>query len=232
MNLSTKVLNVARMCPWPFRWLIVVLRSGLVPAALSEHWFIERLAPVVGLPARQEQWVRAIMYAECARLLAPLDPPRLNVLEISPGVWQFGSRFAFKSLRQVDFPDFDICKDALDENAFDLIIADQVFEHLLWPYRAGRNVYKMLKPGGHCLITTPFLIRVHASPTDCSRWTEVGLRHLLAECGFPLDTITTGSWGNRSCVIANFKSWAPVTMFTSLRSEPNFPVSVWALARK
>ena len=228
MNLSTKVLNLARMCPWPFRWLIVVVRSGLVPAAMSEHWFIARLAPVV----RQEHWVRAVMYAECTRLLSALDPPRLNVLEISPGDWEFGSRFAFKSLRQVDFPDFDICKDSLEENSFDLIIADQVFEHLLWPYRAGRNVYKMLKPGGHCLITTPFLIRVHASPTDCSRWTEVGLRHLLAECGIPIDRITTGSWGNRSCVIANFKRWAPVTMFTSLRSEPNFPVSVWALARK
>src|SRR5882672_7036903 len=174
-------------------------------------------------------WARTVMYRECFRLLRDLDPSKLDALEISAGkVWK---PLGFQSFTEANFPEFDVCSMTLPLR-FDLIIADQVFEHLLWPYRAGRNVYKMLKPGGHCLITTPFLIRVHASPTDCSRWTEVGLRHLLAECGFPLDTITTGSWGNRSCVIANFKRWAPVTMFTSLRSEANFPVSVWALARK
>ena len=27
-----------------------------------------------------------------------------------------------------------------------------------------------------------------------------GLRHLLANCGFPLEKIVTGYWGNRACV--------------------------------
>jgi SAM-dependent methyltransferase len=114
---------------------------------------------------------------------------------------------------------------------FDLIIADQVFEHLLWPYRAGRNVRSMVKPGGHFLMTTPFLIKVHESPVDCSRWTELGLKHLLAECGFPLEEIRTGSWGNRACVRANFRRWARKG-FRSLANESEFPVTVWALAKK
>jgi hypothetical protein len=103
----------------------------------------------------------------------------------------------------------------------------------LWPYRAGRNVYQMLNPGGYVLVTTPFLIRIHDQPVDCSRWTELGLKHLLAECGFPMKNIRTGSWGNRACVIANFTEWphyAPQQH--SLDNEPNFPLVVWALAQK
>jgi hypothetical protein len=90
----------------------------------------------------------------------------------------------------------------------------------------------MLKPGGHLLVTTPFLIKVHEVPVDCSRWTELGMKHLLAECGFPIDGIWTGSWGNRACVQANFRNWARRGWFKSLANEPEFPVSVWALARK
>lgn len=44
------------------------------------------------------------------------------------------------------YPDFDICEGALPDT-FDLVIAEQVFEHLLWPYRAGKDVYDMLDRG-------------------------------------------------------------------------------------
>ena len=174
-------------------------------------------------------WTRTVMYRECFKLVRQLDPAQLDALEISAGhMWQ---RLGFKSFTEANFPDFDICTGRVPGD-FDLIIADQVFEHLLWPYRAGRNVYEMLRPGGHFMVTTPFMIRVHAIPVDCTRWTELGMKHFLAECGFPLDGIKTGSWGNRACVKANFKKWARRGWFGSLRNEPEFPVSVWALAQK
>jgi hypothetical protein len=91
----------------------------------------------------------------------------------------------------------------------------------------------MLRPGGTLVVTTPFLIRVHPSPFDCSRWTELGLKYLLAEAGFDLSRITTGSWGNRACVRSNFvdwRGWNPI--LHSLRNEPDFPVHVWAFAKK
>ena len=169
------------------------------------------------------------MYRETHALVQGLAPQSLDVLEISGTKW--GERFSFRSYRSVAFPEFDICKDTLDDR-FDLIIADQVFEHLLWPYRAGRNVRAMLKPGAAFLVTTPFLIRVHPTPVDCSRWTETGIQYLLAECGFELTQIRTGSWGNRACVDANFTSWPDyLPNEHSLENEPQFPVVVWALAR-
>lgn len=174
-------------------------------------------------------WVRTVMYRECFQMIQEIGPERLDALEISAG--QEWCRLPFRSYTPTTYPEFDICKDRLDRQ-FDLIIADQVFEHLLWPYRAARNVHAMLRPDGYFLISTPFLVRIHMIPTDCTRWTEQGLRHFLAECGFDLDRIKTGAWGNRACINANFKRWARRGWFRSLKNEPDFPVTVWALAQK
>lgn len=174
-------------------------------------------------------WTRPVMYAQCTEILQSLSMEQMDALEISAG--QYWRTLNFKSFTEANYPEFDICEGMLDQQ-FDLIIADQVFEHLLWPYRAAKNIHALLRPGGYFLVTTPFLIRVHAIPHDCTRWTETGIKYFLAECGFDLEHIQTGSWGNRSCVKANFNKWARRGWFGSLRNEPDFPVVVWALARK
>ena len=177
----------------------------------------------------EQHWGRIVMNRETNKLVQKLSPGRLKALEISGTYWK---ATGFTEYKTVSYPDFDICEEVLGET-FDLIIAEQVFEHLKWPYRGGRNVLKMLNSGGHFLVTTPFLILYHGAPGDYSRWTEYGLKHLLAECGFPIENIHTGSWGNRACVKTNFKRWARFRPWIhSLKNEPDFPFVVWALARK
>jgi SAM-dependent methyltransferase len=175
-------------------------------------------------------WVRVVMYRRCFEFIHTLQPENMDVLEISGGP-QWRRVINFKSYRATQYPDFDICAQTLDSQ-FDLIIADQVFEHLPWPMRAGKNVFRMLRPGGTFLIATPFLVRVHKVPIDCSRWTEQGLAYLLQECGFSENDIKTDSWGNRACLNANLKKWRRYGWLRSLKNEPNFPVMVWAFARK
>ena len=174
-------------------------------------------------------WTRKVADEQVRRLIAALHPPQLSALEISGSVWR---DFGFKSYRQTTFPAFDICVDALPEQ-FDLVIAEHIFEHLLWPSRAARHVLRMIEPGGHFLIVTPFLYRVHRNPVDCTRWTETGLRHFLVENGFPPEHVTTGSWGNRGCVEVTFRR--EFRLFNryvhSLENEPDYPIAVWALAR-
>ena len=185
---------------------------------------------LIRLGASHEHWARIVMNQETWELVNNLCPCDLEVLEISGRTWE--ERMPFKNYTSIHFPDFDICESSLS-GSFDLIIAEQVFEHLPWPYRAGKNIYKMLKSGGYVLITTPFLIRIHKNPTDCSRWTETGIKHLMAECGFSIERIQTGSWGNRACVQANFSKWARYRRWLNpLHNEPDFPVMVWALAQK
>jgi SAM-dependent methyltransferase len=172
------------------------------------------------------------MDRETEKLVRTLPYTGFDVLEISGNKW---ASFGFRTYRDVDYPAYDLCKDRLPER-FDLIIGEQVFEHLLWPYRALRNVATMLRPGGYVLLTTPFLVCIHPTPEDCTRWSEVGLKYLMAECGFPLAHTVTGAWGNRACVIANLRDghkWASyIPWMHSLRNDATFPIHVWALGRK
>jgi SAM-dependent methyltransferase len=175
-------------------------------------------------------WIRIVMYERCFEFVRSLGPQQLDALEISAGP-QWARQFQFRSYSETQFPDFDICLQRLDQQ-FDLIIADQIFEHLPWPNRAGRNVFAMLRPGGWFIVATPFLVRVHNVPIDCYRWTERGLSYLLQDCGFSAADIRTGSWGNRACVRANFSKWRRYGWYRSLTNEPDFPVIVWAFAQK
>ena len=110
---------------------------------------LRRLRHVLGY--EETLWTRKIPDKETRRLVAGLDKSGISALEISGDAWQ---DFGFRSYQSVHYPSFDLCRDTLP-GVFDLIIAEHVFEHLLWPYRAGRNVSQMLQPGGHFLIVTP-----------------------------------------------------------------------------
>lgn len=176
-------------------------------------------------------WSRVVMNQAVAAGLRELPFQELSALEISGRTWQ---DFGFASYQTVDFPEYDLCAGPLPgQDPFDLIIAEQVFEHLLYPYRAGQHVLKMLRPGGWFVISVPFLVKVHGYPVDCTRWTELGLKHFLHECGFPLGTIRTGSWGNRACILANFDGWVVYDPSRhDLTNEPDFPYHVWAFAQR
>lgn len=193
-------------------------------------WFVQFARQWWGNGDGSDQWQRVVMNEHVRKLVASLGPQQLDVLEVSGGNWP--TQGYFRSYRAVSYPDFDICKDTLDQH-FDLIIVEQVFEHLLWPYRAGCHVYEMLRPGGHFLISTPFMIPIHECPHDCTRWTATGLRHFLAECGFDLDRVNAFAWGNLACVKANLKRWQIYQRWRhARRNEPRYPVQVWALAKK
>jgi hypothetical protein len=176
-----------------------------------------------------QQWCRVVMDQETEKMVRALPFDQLSVLEISGTKW---ANFGFKKYKTVQYPDFDICTQTLSDK-YDLIIAEQVFEHLLRPYSAAKNVYAMLSSHGAFLITTPFLLKIHLYPQDCSRWSETGMKYFLAEAGFDEKNIETGSWGNIECAVSNFNQWTKYNpKLHSLKNEMDYPVVVWALAKK
>jgi len=175
------------------------------------------------------QWCRVVMDKATDKMISNLPIQRFNALEISGEKWKTKS---FKAYSTKSYPEYDVCSSVLEEK-FDMIIAEQVFEHLLWPYRAGKNLFSQLNEGGYLLITAPFLIKIHNYPVDCTRWTTTGMKYFLAECGFDLDEIIVDSWGNKECIVANFNEWMPYNPNKhSLANDENFPLVVWALAKK
>ena len=65
---------------------------------------------------------------------------------------------------------------------------------------------------------------------DYWRFTPRGLRTLLEGAGLEVERVE--SWGNRECVIGNFSRWSAYRRWHSMRNEPDFPVQVWAVARR
>ena len=159
--------------------------------------------------------------------VARLGPTSLDALEISGLSWL---NAGFRSYEVVDYPDFDICRDRT-ARSYDIVIAEQVFEHLRHPARALANIHGMLRRGGAVVVTTPFLIKFHPEPLDLWRWTPTGLRALLEDAGFTV--LAADAWGNRACATANFDAWLDYDPGRhSLKNEPDVPVSVWAFARR
>jgi len=166
------------------------------------------------------------MNAETEKLISAIEPQPRKVLEISGSFW---SSYGFETYLSVKYPNFDACTSRLNQK-FDLIIAEQVWEHLKHPYSATKNVISMLNPSGYLLLTVPFLVKYHPTPIDCTRWSADGLKFFLEECGFDLCNIKTGSWGNKDCVVENLNKWVNYSG-QSLNNDKRFPYHVWGLAR-
>jgi len=171
-----------------------------------------------------------------AEWMKEIDASNLDAAEISG---TGGEGHGFKSHVSFEYPEYDICSGPIrgtdgEVLTFDIILAEQVWEHLEFPYAATRNVLKMLRPGGFFWLAVPFFARWHAFPTDCSRWSARGLHNLLVECGFQPQEIRAQQWGNRPCALRDMSPfWAIYDPSRdTLENDPEFPVMSWAMARK
>lgn len=70
------------------------------------------------------------------------------------------------------------------DQTFDLVFCTEVMEHVAEPKRMLQEIHRVLKPGGHLILTTPFLVPVHEAPYDFYRYTPYGLQHLLKQASF------------------------------------------------
>ena len=67
---------------------------------------------------------------------------------------------------------------------FDSIIVNEVFEHVFNPVDFLNEIHRVLKPGGTLLMTVPFIWDEHEQPNDYARYTSFGLQHILEKSGF------------------------------------------------
>lgn len=189
-----------------------------------------------------DHWIRRVLDEETDKIVSSWDTAALDAIEISGSAWR---NAGFRSYQSLQYPQFDICdprdqwseeNSKLAEGSADVILAEQVWEHLKYPYRAGKNVFSMLRPGGRFLLTTPFLVRIHGieSYSDCTRWTTEGMKCFLEECGFDAGRIETFSWGNKECAAAHVQNemWFQYQKGMNLQNDPIYPCVVWAVATK
>jgi SAM-dependent methyltransferase len=77
-----------------------------------------------------------------------------------------------------------------DDNVFDLVITQEVLEHVKSPQRAVNEIYRVLKPNGTAYIQLPFIIGFHPCPNDYWRFTREGIIELVISAGFSVKEAT------------------------------------------
>jgi SAM-dependent methyltransferase len=70
------------------------------------------------------------------------------------------------------------------EESFDTVFCSQVLEHVPRPWNALAEMKRVLKPGGHLILSVPHISWLHNEPHDYYRYTLHGLRFLLNQAGF------------------------------------------------
>ncbi len=70
-----------------------------------------------------------------------------------------------------------------EDASFDTVLCTQVLEHVPNAEYAMAEIARLLRPGGHALVTVPFLYPTHEAPYDFWRFTHHGLAGLVRRHG-------------------------------------------------
>jgi len=138
-----------------------------------------------------------------------------------------------------NFPEYNILDLPFEDNEFDLVVSDQVLEHVEGsPVQAMNEAFRVLKPGGLALHTTCFINPVHGRPQDFWRFTPEALEFLVKD---KAEIIEASGWGNplvwllsglglRFMPIPHAK-WHPLHWLAT-KNDPDWPIVTWVFAKK
>ena len=148
--------------------------------------------------------------------------------------------------RAVEYPEYDIQNvRQFSDGQWDIVVADQVLEHVERPWLGAEEIYRITKTGGLTIIGTPIILHVHPNPKDCWRimpdgykvifpeekweWLNFGLwgdMHIVAwECESPITRGFTGDWLPVSQAKEIIPNYGPGT-------DGVWPIVAWLCARK
>lgn len=112
------------------------------------------------------------------------------------------------------------------DRALDMIICNQVLEHVERPAESLAEAYRVLKKGGVLFLATSFLEHEHEVPFDFFRYTRFGLDYLFQNAGFEKAKIHIRPMGGAIAAFGqNFIN------FMALREKPSEP-GIVMLAKK
>ncbi|WP_020485675.1 class I SAM-dependent methyltransferase [Methylomonas sp. MK1] len=94
----------------------------------------------------------------------------------------------------------DMTNLALEDSSIDAFISLYAIEHIFDFEKTIKETYRCLKPGGRCIIVSPFLYYYHAAPDDYFRFTMSALERLFSD----FNVLIKLPLGNREMLMAEF----------------------------
>ena len=93
-----------------------------------------------------------------------------------------------------------------NNNSFDIVISTQVFEHVEYPEKLLKEIFRVLKNGGILFLTMPFVWPEHEIPYDFRRLTRFEHKRILEQNNFKIISIkpTSGAFGTCGQLISSF----------------------------
>jgi SAM-dependent methyltransferase len=108
-----------------------------------------------------------------------------------------------------DGPKVDLVIDGTNKwdipnDEFDAVLCTEVLEHAISPQLVIQEIWRVLKPGGFAIVTTPFIYGIHGEPDDFRRYTPYGL---IIECR-AFEVVESGLLGGiGSSIVININNW-------------------------
>jgi SAM-dependent methyltransferase len=110
-------------------------------------------------------------------------PEGARILDVGAGGRRIRSDVV--TMDAFSLPGVDIVGDILampiDDASYDCVFCTGTLEHVEDPWKAVREIHRVLKPGGIVHIDVPFIQGFHADPNDYWRFTREGLRVLCRD---------------------------------------------------
>ena len=92
-----------------------------------------------------------------------------------------------------DAPNVDIISNGgalpFHANTLDVVVAQEVLEHVEDPFRLVADILRVLKPGGVFYCQVPFVIGYHPGPTDFWRFTKESFHFIFSEKCWNLEQV-------------------------------------------
>jgi len=182
-------------------------KNDLARLLMSNAYNVERLQPSLNDAA----YLHLLDLRDALMSYSTNDS--IRVLDFGCGGSPYKIMFPNSEYMRADFMhceglDFLLSEDSTlpcPDEEFNLILSTQVLEHVPEPSHYIKECFRVLKPGGHLLLTTHGLFQEHGCPHDFYRWTAEGLCRLVEQCGgFEIIDIKKLTCGPRAiCTLLN-----------------------------
>lgn len=183
---------------------------------------------------------RFYMYKRLDGICSSMNKPSTKVLSIS-GSCRLAEVIGLTnvSIFNASYPDYDILALPFEDESFDVVVSDQVLEHIKGdPQTAINETKRVLRKGGIAVHTTCFMNPVHEHPIDMWRFSPSSLEYLCEDWSKIIDC---GGWGNRvafACMNLGFRmtpvphtKWHPLHKIATANNRL-FPIVTWIAAAR